>query len=39
MRKLAILYALFLMTLIARGQNDPKAISILDKFSSTVSAA
>jgi len=39
MRKLTILYALFLMTLIARGQNDPKAISILDKFSSTVSAA
>ena len=39
MRKLSIIYTLFLMTLIARGQNDPQAISILDKFSSTVSAA
>ena len=39
MRKLAILYTLLLIAIIARGQNDPQAISILDKFSSTVSAA
>jgi len=39
MRKLAIFNILILITIIARGQNDPQAISILDKFSSTVSAA
>jgi outer membrane lipoprotein-sorting protein len=36
MRELAILLNFLLFTVNMQGQNDPKAISILDKFSSTV---
>ena len=39
MRKLSVLYTLLLTTLVVHGQNDPQAISILDKFSSNVSAS
>jgi len=39
MRKLTIFCTALLMTLIALGQNDPQAVSILDKFSATVLAA
>lgn len=39
MRKIAILCSLLLIALTGQGQNDPEAISILDKFSSAVSSA
>ena len=39
MRRLFILFSILSLTLDLHGQSDPKAISILDKFSSTVSAA
>lgn len=39
MRIYTILFALLLLTINAAGQNDPQAIKILDKFSSTATAA
>jgi outer membrane lipoprotein-sorting protein len=39
MRIYSILFALLLLTINATGQNDPQAIKVLDKFSSTAMAA
>ncbi|HBE42101.1 MAG TPA: hypothetical protein DDW27_13005 [Bacteroidales bacterium] len=39
MKKLFYIHVLLIITLIASGQSDPMAISILDKFSSTASKA
>ena len=39
MKELFYIYFLLIISINATGQNDPKAISILDKFSSTVAAA
>ncbi|MCX6302839.1 MAG: outer membrane lipoprotein carrier protein LolA [Bacteroidia bacterium] len=39
MRIYSILFALLLLTINAAGQNDPQAIKVLDKFSSTAMAA
>jgi outer membrane lipoprotein carrier protein len=39
MRIYSILFALLLLTINATGQNDPRAIKVLDKFSSTAMAA
>ena len=39
MKKFFMLIIFLLNTIISQGQNDPKAVSILDKFYSTVSAA
>ena len=39
MRIFTILFAFLLPALIATGQNDPQAVKVLDKFSSTATAA
>ena len=39
MKELFYIYFLLIISINATGQNDPKAISILDKFSSTVAVA
>ncbi len=39
MKKLSFIYLLLIISITISAQNDPKAVSILDKFSSTASSA